>query len=560
MSWLSELHQTQPTAHAVGVLSCVCVLGMGLGSLKFRGIGLGTAGVLFAGILVGHFGEAVDHDTLAFVKEFGLILFVFTIGLQLGPGFFAALRHQGVKMNVLAAVIVFMGAVIAPLTSWLADFDSTSVLGIFSGATTNTPSLGAGMQTLTTFPRIAADRLALPALAYAVTYPTAIVGIIGTLLLLKRAFRIDADREAAEFAAKRRTTAEPLERRTLIITNVNLDNMRLDTIPGRIETGVTISCVRQGGTTCAATNATVVRREALLSVVGTAEGLDQFERIVGRRTDEEIDEELTLSGSRLTYRRVVVTDRTVLGKTVAELNLDERFGVVVTRVTRADIEMSAVPGLRLQFGDQLQLVGTDVELEKAAALVGNSLKELTVTHFIPFFTGIALGVTVGTVPIAFPGIPHPIKLGLAGGPLIVALILGRVGRIRRQIWHMPVNTNLAFREFGIALFFAAVGLSAGAQFFATVFSVTGLQWMLAGICVTVLPLIVVGTFARLVWKMNFVDLSGLLAGSMTDPPALAFASNIMKSDAPTVAYATVFPLTTLLRILGAQILAIILFR
>src|SRR6185312_9520805 len=202
--------------------------------------------------------------------------------------------------------------------------------------------------------------------------------------------------------------------------------------------------------------------------------------------------------------RVVVTDRDVLGKTVGELNLDDRFGVAVTRVTRADLEMSAVPGLRLQFGDQVQIVGVPEDLDKAAAAVGNSLKEINETHFIPFFIGITLGIALGTLPIAFPGLPQPVKLGLAGGPLVVALILGRVGRIRRQVWHMPANTNLAFREFGIALFFAAVGLSAGSSFFQTVFSSTGIYWLLAGISVTVLPLLLVGIFARVILKLNFV--------------------------------------------------------
>jgi putative transport protein len=556
MGWLFDLHKTQPVAHAVGVLAFVCVLGMALGSAKFRGIGLGTAGVLFAGILVGHFGEAIDHQTLDFVKEFGLILFVFTIGLQLGPGFFAAFRQQGVKMNVLAATIVILGAVSAPLAGWFAGFDSAAVLGIFSGASTNTPSLGAATQTLGTVPGIAPDRLTLPALAYAVTYPTAIVGIIGTLLLLKQIFRVDPAREAADFAAKNRRQIEPLERRTLAVTNPNLDGVRLGTIPGRVESRITISRVRHSGETNAATDATVIRRGDRLAVVGTRAGLDQFERVVGQRSDED----LVLAETAVTFRRVVVTDRNVLGKTVDELDLDDRFGVAVTRVTRADLEMSAVPSLRLQFGDQLQIVGAPDDLDKAAAVVGNSLKELNETHFIPFFIGITLGVALGTMPIAFPGLPQPIRLGLAGGPLIVALILGRVGRIGRQVWHMPVNTNLAFREFGIALFFAAVGLGAGARFFATVFSATGLQWLLAGACVTVLPLVLIGVFARAVLKMNFMDLSGLLAGSMTDPPALAFASNIAGSDAPTVGYATVYPLTTLLRILSAQVLAIMLFR
>ncbi len=555
MNWLFQLHQTQPIAHAIGVLAFVCVVGMALGSLKFRGIGLGTSGVLFAGILVGHLGEQVDHHTLDFVKEFGLILFVFTIGLQLGPGFFAALRQQGVKMNVLAAVVVFLGAASAPLLGWLAHFDSAAVLGIFSDASTNTPSLGAGTQALSSLPEIAPDRLTLPALAYAVTYPAAIIGIIGTLLLLKQIFRIDPVREAADFAAKHRGAVEPLERRTFLVTNPNLDGVRLDAIPGRTESRVTISRVRHDGETCAATNATVIHRNDRIAVIGTPAGLEQFERVVGQRTDED----LVLTESGITFRRVAVTDHAVLGKTVGELNLDDRFGVAVTRVTRADIEMSAVQGLRLQFGDQVQIVGTEADLDKAAAALGNSLKELNETHFVPFFIGITLGIALGTMPIAFPGLPQPIKLGLAGGPLIVALILGRIGHFRHQVWHMPINTNLAFREFGIALFFASVGLSAGAKFFATVFSATGLQWLLAGVCVTVLPLLVVGILARLVWKMNFMDLSGLIAGSMTDPPALAFASNIAGSDAPNVAYATVYPLTTLLRILAAQVLVTILF-
>jgi putative transport protein len=556
MSWLFDLHKVQPIAHAIGVLAFVCVVGMALGSIKFRGIGLGTAGVLFAGILVGHFGEEIDHRTLDFVKEFGLILFVFTIGLQLGPGFFATLRKQGVKMNLVAAAIVILGAFAAPIIGWLAHFDAAAVLGIFCGAVTNTPSLGAATQALATMPGISPDRLTLPALAYAVTYPTAIAGIIGTLLFVKQIFRINPVREAKEFAAKNRREIEPLERRTLIVTNSNLDGVRLDAIPGRLESGVTISRLRQGNEISAATDSTVIHQEDRMAVVGTRSGLDQFERVIGQRSDED----LVLAESDITFRRVVVTDRSVLGKTVAELDLDDRYGVAVTRITRADIEMSAVPDLRLQFGDMVQIVGRDVDLDKAAAALGNSLKELNETHFIPFFIGIVLGIALGTMPIMFPGLPHPIRLGLAGGPLIVALILGRVGRIGGQVWHMPVNTNLAFREFGIALFFAAVGLGAGAKFFSTVFTATGLQWLLAGACVTILPLMLIGVFARAVWKMNFMDLSGMLAGSMTDPPALAFASNIARSDAPTVAYATVYPLTTLLRILSAQVLAIFLFR
>jgi putative transport protein len=556
MGWLFDLNRTQPIAHAIGALSFVCVLGMALGSLKFRGVGLGTAGVLFAGIVVGHFGNPVDEHTLHFVKEFGLLLFVFTIGLQLGPGFFAALRHQGVKLNLLAAAVVILGAVSAPVIGWLAGFDMAAVLGIFSGASTNTPALGAASQTLGTLPGITEDRLALPALGYAVTYPMAIVAIIASLLLLKTIFRIDPGKEAADFAAKNRANVEPLERRTLVVTNANLHGLTIGAIPGRIESRVTISRVRTNGQTVAATDATVIQSNDRLAVIGTLAGLEQFERVIGSRSDEDITHE----ESNLTDRRLLVTDRKVLGKTVDELDLDDRFGVAVTRILRGDIEMTAVPALRLQFGDRMHIVGREEDIENVAALVGNSLKELNTTQFIPFFIGLVLGIALGTLPIPVPGLPQPIKLGLAGGPLIVALILGRIGRIRRQVWHMPINTNLAFREFGIALFFAAVGLGAGAKFFATVFSATGLQWLLAGLFVTTVPLLLIGIIGRAVLKMNFMDLSGMLAGSMTDPPALAFASNVAASDAPSVGYATVFPLTTLLRILSAQVLAIVLFQ
>jgi putative transport protein len=555
-NWLTQLPTTNPVAHAVGVLALVCMTGMMLGSARVAGVGLGTAGVLFAGILTGHFGKPVDKATLDFVKEFGLILFVFTIGLQLGPGFFAALREQGVKLNAMAALIVLLGVAIAPVVGWVASFDPAAVLGIFSGASVNMPSLGAATQTLSTLPGIRPERLALPALACAVTFPTAILASIVTLLLLKRIFRIDPAREVAEFIARQQRQAEPLERWTFVVTNPRLEGLRLDAIPGHLEAGVTISRLRHGETTLVATDTTVVRTGDFLSVIGTRAGLDQFERVVGHRSDED----LLLADSSITFRRVIVTDRAVLGKTVGKLDLDDRFNVAVTRITRAGIEMTAMPGLRLQFGDTVQIVGRDADLDKATATLGNSIKELNETHFIPMFVGIFLGIVLGTMPIVVPGLPHPVRLGLAGGPLIVALVFGRVGRIRRLVCHMPVNANLAFREFGIALFFAAVGLDAGAQFFATVLSTTGLEWMLAGACVTMLPLLLVGVYARIACHLSFIDLTGLLAGSTTNPPALAFATNVTGSDSPTLAYASVYPLTMLLRILLAQVLALTLVR
>jgi putative transport protein len=389
-----------------------------------------------------------------------------------------------------------------------------------------------------------------------VTFPTAIIASIGTLLLIERMFAIDPVREAEEFADRNRVRVDPLERRTLVVTNPNLDGLRVERLPGCREAGVTISAVRRDDQTYVANDTLVIRRGDRMAVVGTHAGLDQFERIVGQASDED----LARLTSGITMRRVVITDRSVIGRTVADVNLGGRFGAVVTRITRADLEMSAVPDLRLQFGDMVNIVGPDDVLDQASAALGNSLKELNETHFIPFFIGIFLGIALGTLPVAVPGLPHPVRLGLAGGPLIVALVLGRVGRIGPLVCHMPTSANIAFRDFGVALFFAAVGLDAGAKFFSTVFSVTGVRWLLAGAGLTVAPLLIVGSFARVVWKMNFMDLSGLLAGSTTNPPALAFAANIAHSDSPSVAYATVYPFTMLLRVLSAQVLALTLVR
>jgi putative transport protein len=556
MNWLLDIHRTHPVAHAIGVLALVCLAGMALGSIKARGVGLGTAGVLFAGILTGHFGKPVDHATLEFVKEFGLVLFVFTIGLQLGPGFLATLRQQGLVLNALAAAVVVLGALTAPALGWLLGIDPAAVLGLLSGATTNTPSLGAVQQTLTILPSVSLDRQELPALAYAVSYPVAIAGIIGTLLALKALFRINPVKEAEAFAAEQRRGAEPLERRTLIVENPNLEGVEVEAIPGRLETGVTVSRILRAGEAQVrlATASTVLRSADRILAVGTGAMLDRFQRIVGRRSDEDL---LQAAGD-LTFLAVVVTSNRALGKTVRELGLDHLFGVVITRVTRADLEMTAVPNLRLHFGDVLQVVGDQASIQRAAAFLGNSLKSLNETHFIPLFIGLALSIALGTLPVAVPGLPQPLRLGLAGGTLIVALVLGRLGHIGGLVSHMPANVNLAFREFGIALFFAAVGLAAGAKFFSTVFSPMGALWLFAGLLITVPPLLVVGVFGRAVLKMNFMALSGLLAGSMTDPPALAFASNISRSDAPIVSYATVYPLTMVLRILSAQILVLLL--
>jgi len=556
MSWLFRLHETNPTAQAVAILSLVCVAGMALGSLRFRGIKLGTSGVLFVAILVGHFSKPVDHHTLEFVKELGLILFVFCIGLQLGPGFFSSLRESGLRMNALAAANVIGGAVVAAGLGWLMGIDGTAVLGIFSGATTNTPSLGAAQQALASNPDIDAQQAALPALAYAVTYPIGILGIIGTLLALKAVFRVDVSREVALRQSEARSRVNPLARRTMVVTNPNLDGVDVSRIPALGESRVVVSRIRGAGESQAraATGATTLRLGDAILVVGTSDGLDQFQKVIG----ESSDDNLTAEAGQVTSRRVVVTRTDALGKSMDEFVAALSSEVVITRVTRGEVELPATNDVCLKFGDTLLVVGTEEAIDTAAAQLGNSLHALNETQFIPFFAGISLGVALGTFPIPIPGLPQPLKLGLAAGPLIVAILVGRVGRIGRLVWHMPRNANMAFREFGIAIFFASVGLLAGPAFFSVVFGETGLLWLAAGFAVAVIPLSIVGVVARAAFSMSFVDLTGLLAGSMTDPPALAFAGNLCRSEAPAVAYATVYPLTMLLRIVSVQLLAIFL--
>ena len=470
MNWILELHTTQPVAWAVLVLMLVAVAGLALASIKVKGVGIGIAGVLFAGILAGHFGMHIEKEILEFVRDFGLILFVFTIGLQLGPGFFASLRQQGLKLNVMAASVVLMGAAIAVAISFLARIDFAAALGLFSGATTNTPSLGATQQMLKSMPAELADKAGMPALAYAVAYPGGVFGIIAVLLFMRGIFRINPEKEAEQFRADQRKNVEPLERMNLLVENANVDNLAIAEIPGR-EGGVVVSRIKRAGVdeVETATEHTVLHQGDVILAVGTRRALQNFRVVIGRQSELN----LVKVPGRVVSRRIVVTHKEVLGKAIEELDLDDVYGVTVTRVTRADIEMTAVPGLRLQFGDMLQVVGEESAMPKVSEVLGNCVKALNETNFIPIFVGIALGVIIGVLPISIPNMPVPVRLGIAGGPLILAILLGRIGRIGPLLWHMPVNANVAFRELGIVLFLACVGLKAGEKFFETVFTRRG---------------------------------------------------------------------------------------
>ncbi len=559
MEWITKMSELNPVAWAVLVLTLTGALGLLFASVKVRGVGLGIAGVLFAGIILGHFGFHIEKEILEFVREFGLILFVFTIGLQLGPGFFASLRKQGLKLNVLALSVVLLGIVTTLVfVNKFLGIDLIASLGLFSGATTNTPSLGATQQTIKSLGEAFADKATLPSLAYAVAYPGGVFGIIFVLLLLRFGFRINPEQEAEAYRKEQRKGVDPVERMNILVKNSNLEGLAVGDIPGRKEISVVVSRIKRLGAAevQTATDQTVLHQGDIILAVGSKKNLEKFRVIVG----VESDVNLSKAPGRVVTRKVVVTHKAVLGKTIDQLELDERYSVTVTRVSRTEIEMTALPELALQFGDTVQLVGEEEAIAKATKELGNSVHALNETNFIPIFLGIALGVLFGMVPFHFSGIPVPVKLGIAGGPLVVAIILSRIGRIGPMVWYMPANANLAFRELGIVLFLACVGVKAGEHFFEKVFTHEGLVWLGGGFAITVIPILIVGIVARVFLKLNFTAISGLLAGSMTDPPALAFANAVCKSDAPSVAYATVYPLTMLLRIVSVQILVLIFCR
>ncbi len=552
MTPIHEILTDQPVANAVLILSLVAASGLMLAGIRVRGIGLGVAGVLFSGIAFGHLGFGIPHEILEFVREFGLILFVFTIGLQLGPGFFASLRKDGLRLNGLALLVIFGGAALTVFAAVIGQIGFSAAFGLFCGASTNTPALGAVQQTLAIMGKTSGESAALPALAYAVSYPGGVVGIIVVLLTLRAVFRISPEVEAERLRAG---GGEPIERASLLVENPRLEGLTIADLPARRELGIVVSRilpasardVRRAG------DETVIHTGDCLLAVGARSNLAKFEHIVGYR----IEADLMHTSGDVAFRKIVVTQSRVLGRTVGEISRELEHAVTITRVRRADVEMSASDDLRLQFGDRALIVGEPAGLDKATALLGNSLRALQVTSFIPIFLGIAMGVAAGSLPFHVPGVPLPVRLGIAGGPLLLAILLSRLGRLGPMLLQMPHSANLAFRELGITLFMACVGLKAGPLFVQTVMSARGLAWFGMGIIVTVVPLLAVGLWARAVMKLNFMTICGLLSGSMTDPPALAFACAVSKSEAPSTSYAAVYPLAMFSRILIAQAMVLI---
>lgn len=559
MSWFRDLFfQGEGVAHAVLILGLVAALGLALGTIKVFKISLGVAGVLFAGLAFGHFHFHINDEVLEFARDFGLILFVYTIGVQVGPGFMSSFKKQGLPLNIMAASIVLLGVVLtlAAYHLGMAKSEFPAVVGIFSGATTNTPSLAAATAALTDVVGAKSPVLAMPGLGYAIAYPFGVIGIIVTMLLIKFAFKMDLTRESELVEKLYGKKEELLTAVNVQVSNPRVDGVKLKKLPALAESGVVVSRVLRGDHPEIALPDTVLREGDVLLAVGPKPAIEQFKMVVG----DETSVDLKAMPSTITTKRVFVTKSQALGKTVADLQLTHRFGVTITRIRRGDVELPVTSAVHLQFGDSVLVVGEEAAIEQVSIELGNSVKRLNQGQIIPVFVGIILGVIVGSWPIALPGFPAPVKLGLAGGPLVMALILSRIGKIGPLVWHMPSSANHMLRELGIVMFLSCVGLKSGDKFVHILTQGHGVTWMAYGAIITAVPLLAVALVARIFYKVDYYSICGLLAGSMTDPPALAFAGSLTNSETPSIAYATVYPLVMLLRVVSAQAMVMFFFR
>ena len=544
-------------ALTVSVLALVAVVGLWISNVKIRGVGLGIGGVLFGGIIVGHFvdqaGVTLSSPMLHFIQEFGLILFVYTIGIQVGPGFFASLRVSGLRLNLFAILIVILGGLVTAVLHKLFNIPLPVVLGIFSGAVTNTPALGAGQQILRDLgvPFEVVDQMGM---SYAMAYPFGICGILLTMWLVRLFFRINIEKEAQRFEESSGNGHAHLHTINVRVENPNLNQMAIQDVPMLNNDNIVCSRLKRGELLMVPAPGTLIQAGDLLHLVGRPEDLHNAQLVIG----QEVATSLSTRGTDLKVERVVVTNEKVLGKKIRDLHVKQRYDVVISRLNRAGVELVASSSASLQFGDILNLVGRPEAIDAVAAELGNAQQKLQQVQMLPVFIGIGLGVLLGSIPLFIPGFPAALKLGLAGGPLIMALILGRIGSIGKLYWFMPPSANLALRELGIVLFLAVVGLKSGGDFVATLTQGDGLSWIAYGIFITAIPLLTVGILARMLAKMNYLTLCGMLAGSMTDPPALAFANNLhATSGAAALSYATVYPLVMFLRIITPQLLAVL---
>lgn len=554
MDWLNELVFGTGIAHSMFVFALVISIGITLGRIKIFGVSLGITWILFVGIAFGHFGLNIDPTILHFVKEFGLILFIYSIGMQVGPSFFSSFKKGGLTLNMLAASIVFLGVLTTYIIYSVTDLDISTMVGILSGAVTNTPGLGAAQQT---FNDVTGGADPTMSMGYAVAYPLGVVGIIVSLVMFRYIFKINFEKEAKEIDDLDESKYTEAQMFSIVINNPAVFGKTLYAIKSLIDKEFVISRVQhiENGRLEIAQPKTIFNEGDKVLVVSNLESIDSIATMLGSKIDMD-QKEWTKLDSQLISRRIIITKPEINGKTIRNLKFRTLYGINVTRVNRAGLDLIGNPNLQLQVGDRLTVVGSESAITSTENLLGNSLKRLREPNLVSIFIGIALGMLLGSIPFMIPGIPQPVKLGLAGGPLIVSILVSKFGPRYKLVTYTTMSANLMLREIGIALFLACVGLEAGKEFIQTVVG-GGYVWIGYGAIITVLPLLIVGIIGRVVFKVNYFTLMGLISGSMTDPPALSFANASAGNDIPSVSYATVYPLTMFLRVITAQILILL---
>lgn len=547
MNWLYDLFFGAGIAHAVFTFAVVITAGILLGKLKIKGISLGITWILFAGIICSHFGMTVDDSVRHFVQEFGLILFVFSIGLQVGPSFFSSFKQGGMTLVSCATAIVLLGVATAYILHLTTGTPIPTMVGILSGAVTNTPGLGAAQQAYADAAGQADESVAM---GYAVAYPLGVVGIILSMIFVRYAFRVRFEKEDEELArlSNEHKLAETV---SIEFTNPMLDNHTIESLRQLVNRSFVVSRIWHAGTISIADGSSIVHCGDRMRVVCQAEDLEAIIAFFGSRvTMNDEDWEGQSQQQELVSRRILITKSSINGKKFSDLRLRTKYGINITRVNRAGVDLIPYQGLELQVGDRVMVVGPAKSVDQVAELLGNSLKKLWQPHLVTLFVGIALGVLLGSIPLM--NVPQPVKLGLAGGPLIVAILIGRFGPHFHLVTYTTMSANLMLRELGIALFLAAVGIGAGDGFIDAIAD-GGYRWIGYGFIITLVPLLIVASVARIWLKMNYYTLMGLIAGSTTDPPALAYANATAGNDMPAVGYSTVYPVVMFLRVLTAQI-------
>ena len=550
MDWLHSLFMGEGIAHTVLVLSLVIAAGVMLSKIKIAGISIGVTWILFVGILAGHLGMSVDHNTLHFIKEFGLILFVFSIGLQVGPGFFSSFKEGGLKLVGCAAAVVALGAIATYVIHLVTGTPMTTMVGVMSGAVTNTPGLGAAQQAYADATGINDETIAL---GYAVAYPLGVVGVILSLIAIRFITRVDFAEENKALEAMRAEHTN-VERISVEFTNGALEGHNIAHLRELINRSFVISRImHQDGTITIADGTSILKIGEKLRVICSPDDSEAVVAFLGQQIEMTKEEwgATPESQTQLVSRRIIITKPEINGKKFSDLRLRTKYGINITRVNRAGIDLIPYQGMELQMGDRVMVVGNEDAIEQVADVLGNSVKKLREPQLLTIFLGIALGVLFGSIPLM--NIPQPVKLGLAGGPLIVALLIGRFGPHFHLVTYTTMSANLMLREVGLAMFLAGVGIGAGDGFVEAIVG-GGYRWIGYGFIITVLPLMIVGLFARLKLKLNYYTLMGLLSGSMTNPPALGYSNATSGNDMPALGYATVYPVVMFLRVLTAQML------